>query len=360
MLQNLDSVPGLLELSLPLRKSNRAVLLEGMKHLKNLQIFKSHLYCTDEIIEQLQMHCPHLTVVDIADSKQVTNASVQHLRKVRKLRFLNLYETSIDDDHYGLLLSESPNIGNITFERSIGSLLRHIAEEKLDTITHVRIVARYIYRNFRDVSGLTVFNALRALEFHLLDYGSSNIKTVSQGLGHRLTDLTLGRCNDVDLQDIIILCPTLVNFSLTCCSVLNLNSGIPLDFQLPHFRNLINLEIRYALRNPDINYIRYYNSLKTIRLKYAGSFTVDLANEILHLATYKQLEVLHMGGDLPDVKALQLLIGHCPLLKRIELSRFGNLQSDVFGELKRQVLSQNFDLKIKDTATYSSLKYMVE
>jgi hypothetical protein len=84
MLHNLDSVPGLLELSLPLRKSDQAVLLEGMKHLKKLQIFKSPTICTDEIIEQLQLHCPHLTVVDIAYSWQVTNASVQHLRKVRK------------------------------------------------------------------------------------------------------------------------------------------------------------------------------------------------------------------------------------------------------------------------------------
>jgi hypothetical protein len=261
MLQNLDSVPGLLELSLPLRNIDQAVLLEGMKHLKNLQIFKCPSYCSDEIIEQLQRHCPQLTVVDVADSKRVTNASVQHLRKVRKLRFLNVSGTNIDDEHYGLLLSESPNIGNVTFERSVRSLLRHFAVERLVTITRVRILGRYI-SSAPDVSDLTVFNALRALEFHLLDYGSSNIKTVLQGLGHRLTDLTLDACNDVDLQDIITLCPSLVNLSLTRCSVLNLNSGILFDFQLPHFRNLINLEISDGLRNPgDINFIQYYNTL---------------------------------------------------------------------------------------------------
>jgi hypothetical protein len=359
MLQNLDSVPGLLELSLNPWRTDQAVLLEGMKHLKNLQIFKLPSDCTDEIIEQLQLHCPHLTVVDIAHSEQVTNASVEHLRKVRKLRFLNVCGTRIDDEHYGFLLSESPSIGNITFEGSVRSLLRHIAVERLDTITHVRILSREIFGSIGDVSGLTVFSALRALEFRLLHYGSSNIKTVLQGLGHRLTDLTLYKCYGVDLQDITILCPFLVNFFLICCTVLNSNSGIPFDCQLPHFRNLINLEIHLALTYPNyITYIRYYNRLKTIRLIYTRSFTVDLVNEILHLGTYKQVEVLRIEGDLTDVEALQLLIGYCPLLKLIELSPVGILQLELSRDLKRQMLSQNFDLKFKDT--YRSLKYKVE
>jgi hypothetical protein len=332
-----------------------------MKHLKKLQIFKLYSNCTDEIIEQLQLHCPHLTVVDIAHSEQVTNASVEHLRKVRKLRFLNVRGTSIDDEHYGLLLSELPDIGNITFERSVGSLLRHIAVEKLATIKHVRIWKRDFFGSIGDVSGLTLFNGLRSLELILVRYGSSNIKTVLQGLGHRLTDLTLDSCLDVDLQDIIILCPCLVNFTLSVCSFLNLNSCIPFDFQLPHFRNLINLEISCIFIKPDyFNYIRYYNSLKTVRLKYTRSFTVDLVNEILHLGTYKQLEELNIWDYSPDVESFKLLIGHCPLLKRIEVRRDENLQSDGFGELKRQVLLQNFDLKFKDPSTYCPLKYMVE
>jgi hypothetical protein len=64
------------------------------------------------MIEQLQRHCPHLTVVDIAHSKQVTNASVEHLRKVRKLRFLNLCGTSIDVEHYGYKFNGSVRILN--------------------------------------------------------------------------------------------------------------------------------------------------------------------------------------------------------------------------------------------------------
>jgi hypothetical protein len=51
-----------------------------------------------------------------------------------------------------------------------------------------------------------------------------------------------------------------------------------------------------------------------------------------------------------NAKVLELLIAHCPLLKRTEL--VGNTDPGVdyvFGELKRQILLQNVDLKFKLT-----------
>jgi hypothetical protein len=135
MVQNLDSVPGLIELYLDERYCDRSSLLAGIVHLKNLQIFTYRTNCSDEIIAQLQQYCPHLTELDVSYSRKVTNASVQPLRAARKLKFLDLYGTGIDDEHYGLLLSELPNVANITIRRNAASILSHIAVESLDTIT---------------------------------------------------------------------------------------------------------------------------------------------------------------------------------------------------------------------------------
>jgi hypothetical protein len=107
-------------------------------HLENLQIFTYRTYCTDEIIAQLQQYCPHLTQLDVSYSHKVTNASVQPLREARKLKFLNLGRTRINDEHYGLLLSELPNVANITIWRNEASILGHITVERLDTITHTK------------------------------------------------------------------------------------------------------------------------------------------------------------------------------------------------------------------------------
>jgi hypothetical protein len=125
-----------------------------------------------------------------------------------------------------------------------------------------------------------------------------------------------------------------------------------LDPQLPHFRNLINLKICY-LRGylNDIRYFQYYVSVKTIDLIQTRSFTVEFVTGILNLGTYKELEVLRVEENLPEAinaEALELLIGHCPLLKRIELWGITGRDAEyVIGDLKRQILLQNFDLKFK-------------
>jgi hypothetical protein len=95
----------------------------------------------------------------------------------------------------------------------------------------------------RDLSALTALHVLRALEIHDLNYGSTNFNDVLQGMGHRLTDLKLFYCNDVDLQDVITLCPSLANLFLKECSFSHLNSNTEFDPQLPHFRNVIDIGI---------------------------------------------------------------------------------------------------------------------
>jgi hypothetical protein len=368
MVENLKFVPGLLDLYLyPYVDDQSRRLTDMIHHLQNLRIFTYRSYCTDEIIAELQRHCPHLTKLDFAYSRKVTNASVEPLREARKLKFLNLTETQIDDEHYGLLLSELPNIANITFLENEASLLRHISVERLYTIYDVSGTIRDIstitqkcpnttninmIKFTPDLSGLIAFNTLRSLEIHSIDYRRSNFNAVLQSIGHRLTDLKLRVGDGVDPQDIITLCPSLINLSLIGCSILDLNSNTPLVPQLPHFRNLINLEIHLPVLCTNVGkFIRYYVNLKTIHLVRTCSLTVEFVKEIINLGTYKQLEILrvdeHSGGYI-SVNALELLIRHCPLLKRIETVGWcWHFHGDVLCEFKRLIVLENFDLKFK-------------
>jgi hypothetical protein len=83
--------------------------------------------------------------LDVSCSLEVTNASVQPLRAARELKFIDLYDTGIDDEHYVLLLSELPNVANITIRGKGTSILRHITVEKFDTITRHTIYRGYRY-----------------------------------------------------------------------------------------------------------------------------------------------------------------------------------------------------------------------
>jgi hypothetical protein len=133
ILENLGSMPGLFELYLDTVNIDCSRLLAGIVHLENLQTFTYRWHCTDEIIAQLQRYCPLLTELNVSYSHGVTNASVQPLRAARKLKFLVLYGTGIDDEHYGLLLSELPNVANITIR----------GKEKFHFTSHRSGKARY-------------------------------------------------------------------------------------------------------------------------------------------------------------------------------------------------------------------------
>jgi hypothetical protein len=137
-----------------------------------------------------------------------------------------------------------------------------------------------------------------------------------RGIGHRLTDLDLFGAKRVNLRDIITLCPSLVNLAVLGSTYLRLNANQPFDHQLPHFRNLIHLEIEiFSRQTTNFSFIRYYEGLKNILLKNINIFTVDFVRKIITLGTFKQLVVLELqehGRGALTIEALRMLIGHCP------------------------------------------------
>jgi hypothetical protein len=314
------------------------------------------------VISQLQLNCPHLTEVDVSFSVNVTNASAPHLIQFTELKFLNVERTGIDDDNYWFIISKLPNIANINFGGEKAPILFHNGDETLDTITHIKssyhdldaLSDKYpnttnitLFLTYGDLSRLTAFNALRVLEIDRIDYDISNFNVLLRGIGHRLRDLTLSQCSRVNFQDIITLCPCLVSLSLQFCSFLH--SDTPLDHKLPHFRNLINLNLDFGRRIS--RYIPYYSSLKAIHVNNDSIFTVELVREIIRLGTFTRLEAFHIEECWPGaltMEALQLLIGHSPRLKRIErLGHCRRLDKHDISELKRQISQQNYDLVIE-------------
>jgi hypothetical protein len=122
-----------------------------------------------------------------------------------------------------------------------------------------------------------------------------------------------------------------------------------LDPQLPHFRNLINLKVQRGRRIS--RYIPYYSSLQTIAVFEDSVFTVEFVKETISLGTFTRLEVFEIVECWPgalNMEALQLLIRHCPRLKRIAGRRYWpRLNNSDIKELKRQIAEQNYDLVIE-------------
>jgi hypothetical protein len=367
ILHNLDCVPELLELSVSYGNlvDQSEFLATEIHKVKRLQIFKYRTYCTDEVMLQLRLHCPHLMEVDITNSINVTNDSALNLIELKELKWLNIAGTRIDNQHYGFIISELPNIANIRLWQNQNAVLLHIGVETLDSITHIhgsfhdmdalsQMCPNTTNITFStvstDLSRLTAFNALRALEIYDIDCERSNLNAILTDMGHRLQDLTLFQCSGANLQHILTLCPSMLNLTLQWCSFLQFN--IPIDLQLPHFRNLINLKVKTNYGDLiDFRYIRYYVGLETIHLIGVSIFTVEFVREIISLGTFTQLKAFHVKESKPGtltMEALQLLIRHCPLLQRIK-SRIHWPRVDRLDicELQRQMLEKNFEFVIE-------------
>ncbi|PNF33102.1 hypothetical protein B7P43_G15751 [Cryptotermes secundus] len=369
LVQTLDSVPGLRTLYLRFNRTYNgypSALARMICHLRHLEIFTFEDDCTDEVIEQLGLHCTHMKKVSLCDSLHVTNASAKHLLQLRKLEFLNLSETGIDKEHYAFLLSELPQIKEIVFRRKEDDILDHVAEKNLHKISHVSGYVQDISklaqrcRNItnldiclftEDLSGLAALTRLHTLRLTEGDYAKCNLNAVLTDIGHRLTDLFLEGIEHVNLQDIITLCPSLSSLTLSLCTLSSLDPDTQLDPQLPHFRNLTSLHISHTHDDERIHdYIRHYVSLKTIRLKWINIFTVEFMREVVRSGTLADLEeiaVHEYWNYAMTVEALELLIKHCSHLKSIEGSKTWRLIPKRFiGKLKRRLLVQNFDLEI--------------
>jgi hypothetical protein len=364
----LDSVPGLRTLRFRYQqvKFDQVQLARMIHHLRHLQEF-SCFACTDEMVEQLASHCTHLKEVSLCGSSLVTNASVQHLLQLRELEFLNLEYTEIDVQHYGMLLSELPQIKKIIFRSQVvDDVLEHVAEEDLHKISHVRSIVRNIGMLAQrcrcitnldiqvlgtgvDLSGLAAVTTLRTVKISSEFNARHNLNAVLTGIGPRLTDLNLLFFDSVNLQNIVTLCPLLASLTLSCCKLLPLDPNTPLDPQLPHFRNLISLHISHI--NNDVtnyNYIRHYVSLKKIGMRVINIFTVEFMREVIRSGTLAQLEEFFVEVYKPEdlsMEALQMLKEHCSYLKSIKIGiKWLRPNPDFLQELR--LLFQNFDLEL--------------
>jgi hypothetical protein len=137
IIQTLDCVPNLIILAFNTKTEMdySALLASNIHHLTKLQSFEYHYHCTDDVVEQLGLHCSKLRTVILSYSEAVTDVSVQHLMKLRDLEHVNLVITSITCELYGTLLSELPRIDVIMLMLPEYDSLAHITKENLYTIT---------------------------------------------------------------------------------------------------------------------------------------------------------------------------------------------------------------------------------
>jgi hypothetical protein len=265
-----------------------------------------------------------------------------------------------------MLLSQLPKIADLRIQRPNDDILQHITLNAVNTITHVYGHVRDINlliqkcpntRKFAldspdiDLSGVTAWNNLRSLEISLGDCANIQLNAVLTGVGRKLTDLKLVMICDIDVQNIITLCPSLRNLTLLMCLTLPPNADTPLNPQLLHFKNLISLQIQKHYRDEtDYSYIQHYVNLEKIDLSWMDIFTDEFMSEVVSRGTLANLEECYIIETMEGVmtfEVLRQLIHYCSHLKLFgHTESLRRLDRENIEELKREMLLGNFDIDI--------------
>jgi hypothetical protein len=370
VIHTLDSVPELTKFCLDTETEidHSALLATKIRHLPNLLEFQYEYHCTDEVIEQLRLHCRYLRKVSFKNSTRVTDASVQHLMQLRELVFVHLEDTSCSLESYGSLLSELPRISNIVFWLPYSDLLRHIARERIHTISHVsgnisniniltqkcpNITNLNMSWLIEDMTSVTALTALRSLQIAHGDYGVNNLNAVLQSIGHRLTELCLTEVWTVNLADIVTLCSCLENLVLDRCIFLPLDPHTTIDPKSPHFKSLISLKITKSPNDTtDYLHLRYYVNLEFMSCRGVDIFTEDFVRDAVRRGTLRNLECFYIresGHGALTMKALELLINHCQELRSVGYAKsWPRFNPGLIRDFKRGILLRNSDLELLD------------
>jgi hypothetical protein len=368
VIETLDSFHNLTSLVLDTETENdhSGLLASNIHHLSNLEIFIYKFHSTNDVVEQLGLHCNALIVINVSKSRAVTNVCVPHLLRLKKLHYVNVSKTSITDVLYQVLLINLPEIENIICTDRHENVLYNIGTESLHTIKLYRgciinmdiltqkcsnITSLTLYQVNDDVSNLTALNCLKSLKVLKGNYETSNLQVILNGTGHRLNELCLLRVDNVNISHIIMQCSGLNKLGIEQCTFVPVDQNTVFHPQNPHFRSVIELVIMQRNENEICKQnFQYYVNLESFACSGDEILNDDLVSQAIRQGGFKnivELLIYETGDGVLTMRSAELLIEYCERLRLLGLlQRWGRLTEDDISNLKNIIISRNLDLKI--------------
>jgi hypothetical protein len=329
--------------------------------------FQYRYHCTDEVIEQLALHCIQLKKVDISNSPAVTDDCVDHLLKLKKLVMLNVLNTSMSSESYSSLISALPKISNIIWSLPVCDVLESTSAERLYTISNVsgpinntniltlkcpyiRLLA--LISVFEDLSSLTALNMLTEIYIQRGGYERCNMRFVLEGVGHRLEKLQFEDVFDVRMAEIVTLCSCLKVLILEYCTCDSTDLDTVITRDLPHFRSVRKISIIGNENENDLYYehLGFYVNLEEFFCKGVNNLSDDFIAEAVENGAFKNIEYFDVDGTHAGVLSMSTVFRLLNNSNHLEivgsLGTWSNVTPESIIELETVVKLQNLDLQI--------------
>jgi hypothetical protein len=302
------------------------LLLNNIRLLRELQELTFPTGCYRQILAEVGTYCPKIKMLDINSSKCVDDASIIHLLKLKDLLYLNIDDTSISAKAYGNVLSELPNVQNISWSTPADDVLENVTKDRLISVKLVMgtirkalmlvekcpfITTLSLLDARRNLSDLKDLAALTDLAIMKCNYHTVDLFSVLESVGPRLKRLHLSLVHGVSVCAVTQLCMHLETLEFIECKFSD--SVYLFDSELLHFKNLAFLTLD---GNGYFGNFHYYLSCCVHLSTFTARNTTQLDDAALFFIVmnkgFQELNVFsaHHCGPL-SIKSAVLLIEKC-------------------------------------------------
>jgi ribonucleases P/MRP protein subunit RPP40 len=350
------------------------VLVDGIENMSNLMHLRLNYDCTDNVLKTLVKNCPRLMSLDITNSKNINNASVDILVDLKNLRQIQLYRTSVSMEGFINILLHLPELRDIGRYDELGRCLEYIDDYyptygnfKLESFISIQATTKQIQilsEKCPNVSSISLFHNILLLDLMVLiglnnlaklkllscDFFADQIRDVLQVKGCNLTFLSLEHVDEIDMNALVYIsqyCTELKTLVLCNCNLIESTSVT--RSKLPPFMNLENLTLIGECTSQHLEFIL----CNSHRLKFIHFGTQIITTDELfvkvflrnELSQLEEIRILH--SDFVTVKTAYALVNNCINLQKLfEIECWLNVLPCEFDELKQYIKAKNFDVDL--------------
>lgn len=352
-------------------------ILSGIEIMKNLRYLSLNYDCTDTILLKLIETCPHLQSLDLTSSKSITDDSVNLITRMKSLRNVQLYRTSVTMEGYVNLFLKLTKLEDIGQFSEIGHCLEYIVDRYPDfqkfslrkfnsrfvTTRFLQILSEYcpkmqyisIFFNVLicDLTALIGINQLSHLQLMSCDFFSDQIRDVLAVKGCNLTLLHLEHVDQIDMNALMYIsqyCPDLKVLTIYNCELIESTS---LYLQKPTIPPFMNLERMTLIAQCDHRHLEFLWStclhIKSIKCGMMVPTNDHIFEKILSGNPMEHLEELSIvRSDGLTIKMAYKLVEICTNLNHLsELEGWSRIREDEIQLFKTFIKMNNLDLNLE-------------
>ncbi|PSN30362.1 hypothetical protein C0J52_27326 [Blattella germanica] len=330
----------------------RKTVAQSIKYLPLLTYFENCVNCTDLILNEIGLHCFLIEHIYVRMSLGVSFNSISGILPLVNLKYLDLYDTSMSETGYKIILKMKPRIQNFSWNDATENSLSDLDFDRLENIKYCDISVKngnvldliiescpkikhlVLETTVVSIAPVTNLYLLTHLRLHNIDARKTNISCIFPVLGKNIIILSMQYIMNLNICNILLHCVNIHSLELEKCDFSN-EQIQDLDDASLHFKSLKELTL---ISNTEIRW--YYESL----YNYKNLKEIYIANMRYYSDYYFTLQLVRNGfsnlerfvvrqcGDLEFGTAL-LIIRNCQHLKEMGCYSEWNGISD--GEIHR-------------------------